>query len=84
MSVAPEELVAKVRDGWLASPNLPVPRRDPLVLPRFGNTSDPGGVGIMRKLSRVSQPSEKSISSFDKLTGTVAALAAGVDPAEKE
>jgi hypothetical protein len=32
----------------------------------------------------VSQPSEESISSFDKLTGTVAALAAGLDPAEKE
>jgi hypothetical protein len=43
MSVAPEELVATARDGWLANPNLPVPRRDPLVLPRSGNTSDPGG-----------------------------------------
>jgi hypothetical protein len=38
----------------------------------------------MRKLIRVSQPSKESISSFDKLTGTVAALAAGLDPAEKE
>jgi hypothetical protein len=45
---------------------------------------DPGGVGIMRELNRVSQPSEESISSFDKLTGIVAALAAGLDPAEKE
>jgi hypothetical protein len=26
----------------------------------------------MRELNRVSQPSEESISSFDKLTGTVA------------
>jgi hypothetical protein len=84
MSVAPEELVAAARDGWLANPNLPVPRRDPLVMPRFGNTSDPGGVGIMQELNRVSQPSEESILSFDKLTGTVAALAAGLDPAEKE
>jgi hypothetical protein len=85
MSVAPDEFqVAAARDGWLANPNLPVPRRDPLVLPRFGNTSDPGWVGIMRELNRVIQPSEESISSFDKLTGTVAALAAGLDPAEKE
>jgi hypothetical protein len=84
MSVAPEELVAAARDGWLANPNLPVPRRDSLVLPRFGNTSDPGGLGIMRELNRLSQPSEESISSFDKLTGTVAALATGLDPAEKE
>jgi hypothetical protein len=84
MSVAPEELIAAARDGWLANPNLPVPRQDPLVTPRFGNTLDPRGVGIMRKLNRVSQPSEGSFSSFDKLTGTVAALAAGLDPAEKE
>jgi hypothetical protein len=54
------------------------------VLPRSGNISDPGGVGIMRKLNRVSQPSEESISSYDKLTGTVATLAAGLDSAEKE
>jgi hypothetical protein len=32
MSGASEELVAAARDGWLANPNLPVPRRDPLVL----------------------------------------------------
>jgi hypothetical protein len=38
----------------------------------------------MRELNRVSQPSEESISSFNKLTGIVAALAAGLDPAEKE
>jgi hypothetical protein len=38
----------------------------------------------MRELNRVSQPSEVSISRFDKQTGTVAALAAGLDPAEKE
>jgi hypothetical protein len=43
MSVAPKELVAAARDGWLANPNLPVPRRDPLVMPRFGNTSEPEG-----------------------------------------
>jgi hypothetical protein len=73
MSVAPEELVTAARDGWLANSNLPVPRRDPLVLPQFDNTPDPGGVGILRELNRVSQPSEVSISSFDKRTGTVAA-----------
>jgi hypothetical protein len=84
MSVATEKLVAAARDGWLANPNLPVPRRDLLVTPRFGNTSDLGRVGIMRELNRVSQPSEESISSFDKPTGTVAALAAGLNPAEKE
>jgi hypothetical protein len=54
MSVAPDKLVAAAQDGWLANPNLHVPRRDPLELPRFINTSDPGGVGIMRKLNRVS------------------------------
>jgi hypothetical protein len=54
MSVASEELVAAARDGWLTNPNLPVPRRDPLVLPQFDNTPDPGGVGIMRELNRVS------------------------------
>jgi hypothetical protein len=51
MSVAPEELVVATRDGWLANPNMPVPRRDPLVLPQFDNTPDPGGVGIMRELN---------------------------------
>jgi hypothetical protein len=70
MRVAPEELVAAARDGWLANPNLPVPRRDPLVLPQVDNTPDPGGAGIMRELNRVSQPSEVSISSFEKRMGT--------------
>jgi hypothetical protein len=41
-------------------------------------------VGIMQELNRVSQPTEVSITSFDKQTGTIAALAAGLDPAEKE
>jgi hypothetical protein len=54
------------------------------VLPQFDNTPDPGRVGILRELNRVSQPSEVSISSFDKRTGTVAALAAGLDPADRE
>jgi hypothetical protein len=65
MSVAPEELVAVALNGWLANPNMSVPRRDPLVLPQFDNTPDPGGVGTMRKLNRVSQPSEETLSSFD-------------------
>jgi hypothetical protein len=43
MSVAPEELVAAAQDGWLANPNMPVSKRDPLVLPQFDNTPDPGG-----------------------------------------
>jgi hypothetical protein len=84
MSVAPEKLVAAAKDGWLANPNLPVPRRDPLVSSQFDHTPDPGGVDIMRELNRVSQPSEESMSSFEKRTGTVAALAAGLDPVEKE
>jgi hypothetical protein len=84
MSVAPEELVAAARDVWLANPNLPVPRRDPLVLPLFDNTPDPGGVGTLRELNKMSQPCEKAISSFEQSTGIVAALAAGLDPAEKE
>jgi hypothetical protein len=84
MSVAPEELVAAARDGWLANPSMHVPRRDPLVLPQFDNTPDPGGVGTLRELNRVSQPNEKAISRFEQKMGTVAALAAGLDPVEKE
>jgi hypothetical protein len=84
MSVAPEELVAAARDGWLANPNLPMPRRDPSVLPQSDNTPDPGGVGTLRELNRVSQPSGKAILSFDQRTGTVVALVAGLDPVEKE
>jgi hypothetical protein len=84
MSVAPEELVATARDGWLTNPNLPVPRRDPLVLPQFDNTPDPGGVDFLRELNKVSQPSEETISSFEKGTWTVAPLTAGLDPVEKE
>jgi hypothetical protein len=61
-----------------------VPIRDPLVLSEFDNTPDPEGIGIMRKLNRVSQPYEVSISSFDKQTGIVAALAAGLDLAQKD
>jgi hypothetical protein len=84
MSVALEELVTAARDGWLANPNLPVPRRDPLMLPQFDNTPDPGGLGTLRELNKVSQPNEETISSFEKQTGTVAALTTGLDPAEKE
>jgi hypothetical protein len=84
MSVAPEELVAAARDGWLANSNIPVPRRDPLVLPQFDNKPDPGGIGIMQELNRVSRPSEETISSFETRTGNKAALAAGLDPAEEE
>jgi hypothetical protein len=84
MGVAPGELVAAARDGWLANLNIPVPRRDPLVLPQVDNTPDPGGVDIMRELNRVSRPSEGTILSFETRTGTEAALAAGLDPAEKE
>jgi hypothetical protein len=69
MSVAPEELVAAARDGWLANPNLPVPRRDPLVLPQLDNTPDPGGVGTLWEINRVSRPSEKAISSFEQERG---------------
>jgi hypothetical protein len=58
MSVAPEELVVAARDGWLANPNLPVLRRDPLVLPQFDNTPDPGGVvGTLRELNMSDCPS---------------------------
>ena len=69
MSVTPEELVAAARDGWLANSNIPVPRRDPLVLPQFDNTPDPGGVGTMRELNSVSQPVDEAISSFEKQYG---------------
>jgi hypothetical protein len=38
----------------------------------------------MREVHVVSRPSEKTISSFETRTGTKAALAADLDPAEKE
>jgi hypothetical protein len=60
MSAAPEELVAAARDGWLVNPNLHVPRRDPLVLPQFDNTPDPGGVDILRELNKVSRRSDET------------------------
>jgi hypothetical protein len=63
---------------------MPVPSWDPLALPQFGNAPDPGRIGIMRKLNRVSQPSEKAISNFERRTGTVAALAAGLSPTKKK
>jgi hypothetical protein len=69
MSVAPEELVAAARDGWLANPNLPVPRRDPLVLPQFVNTPDPGGLGTLRKLNGVSSRVRKQFRVLSKERG---------------
>jgi hypothetical protein len=72
MSVAPEELVAAARDGWLANSNVSVPARDP------------GGIGTVQELNRVSLPSTESILKWEKDVGIVAALAAGLDPAEKE
>jgi hypothetical protein len=84
MSVTLEELVTAARNGCLANPNLAVSRREPLVLPQFDNTSDPGEIGTMRELNRVSQPSEMWISSFDKRTGTVAAMAADLSRPGRE
>jgi hypothetical protein len=58
--------------------------QDPLVLQQISNTPDPGGVGTVRELNKVSQPSTETILDWEKETGTVAALAAGLDPVERE
>jgi hypothetical protein len=84
MSVAPEELVAAAKNGWLANPNLHVPNTGSASVATVWQHIGSEEAGIMRELNRVSQPSEESISSFDKRTGTVAALTAGLDLAEKE
>jgi hypothetical protein len=84
MSVAPAEFIKAARDGWLDNLERPVPALDPLVLQQFHNTPDPGGVGTVRGLNRVSRPSEEANSSFECGTGNVAVLTAGLDSAEKE
>jgi hypothetical protein len=85
MSVAPAELIAAARDGWLDNSEVPVPNLDPLVLQQFYNPSDPGEVGTVWELNRVSQPSEEvAILSFEQRTESESALVEGLDPVEKE
>jgi hypothetical protein len=62
---------------------MPVPNRDPLVLQQSYNIPDPLGVDAIRELNRVSQPIEEAILSFQRRTGTLAVLAACLDPAKK-
>jgi hypothetical protein len=84
MSVAPAELALAAREGRLDNLEVSVLNLDPLVLQQISNTSDPGGVSTVRELNKVSQPSTEAILDWEKETGTVAALAAGLDPVERE
>jgi hypothetical protein len=84
MSVAPAELVEAAREGRLDNLEVSVLNQDPLLLQQIRNTPDPGGVGTVRELNRVSQPSIEAILDWEKETGTVAALAVGLDPVEME
>jgi hypothetical protein len=84
MSVAPAELVEAAREGRLDNLEVSVLNQDPLVLQQISNTPDPGGVGTVWELNRGSQPSTEAVLDREKETGTVAALAAGLDPVERE
>jgi hypothetical protein len=58
--------------------------QDPLLSQKICNTPDPGGVGTVRELNKLSQPSIEAILDWEKEMGTVAALAACLDPVERE
>jgi hypothetical protein len=84
MSVAPAKLVEAARQGRLNNLEVSVLNQDPLLLQQIRNTPDPGGVGTVRELNKLSQPSTEAIVDWEKEMGTVAALAAGLDPVERE
>jgi hypothetical protein len=84
MSVAPTELVEAARQGRLNNLEVSVLNQDPLLLQKICNTPDPGGVGTVRELNKLSQPSTEAILDWEKEMGIVAALAAGLDPVERE
>jgi hypothetical protein len=84
MSVAAAELVEAARQGLLNNLEVSVLNQDPLLLQNICNTPDPGGVGTVQKLNKLSQPGTEAILDLEKEMGTVVALAAGLDPVERE
>jgi hypothetical protein len=84
MSVAPTELVEAARQGRLDNLEVLVLNQDPLLLQKICSTPDPGVVATVRKLNKLSQPSTEAILDWEKEMGTVAVLAAGLDPVERE
>jgi hypothetical protein len=84
MSVAPAELVEAARQGRLNNLKVSVLTQDPLVLQQIRNTPDPRGLDTVRELNKLSQPSTEAILDWKKEMGTVAAMAAGLDPVERE
>jgi hypothetical protein len=84
MSVASTELVEAARQGRLNNVEVPVLNQDPLLSQKIRSAPDPGGVGTVRELNKLSQLSTEAILDWEKEMGTVAALAAGLDPVERE
>jgi hypothetical protein len=84
MSDAPAELVKAARQGRLNNLEVSVLNQDPLLLQKICNTPNPGGVGTVRELNKLSQPSTEAILDWEKGMGTVAALTAGLDPVERK
>jgi hypothetical protein len=64
MSVSPAKFIKAARDGWLVNLERPVLVLDPPELQQLHTTPDPGGVGTVPELNRVSRPSEEANSSF--------------------
>jgi hypothetical protein len=84
MSVATTELVEAARQGRLNNLEVLVLNQDPLLLQKICSTPDPGGVGTVRELNKLFQPSTEAILDWQKEMGTVAVLAAGLDLIERE
>ena len=84
MSVAPAELVSAAREGSLFDSGTSVAPTNPVSVRQPRTAPGPGGGRMDWEPDRVSQPSAEVISKWEKDVGTVAALAAGSDPAEKE
>jgi hypothetical protein len=84
MSVAPAELVEAARQSRLNNLEVSVLNQDPLLLQKICNAPDPGGVGTIRELNKMSQSSTEAILEWEKKMGIVVALAARLDPVERE
>jgi hypothetical protein len=61
MSVAPAELIEAARRGRLNNLEVSVLNQEPLVLQPIRNTPDPGEVGTVPGLNKLSQPSTEAI-----------------------
>jgi hypothetical protein len=84
MSVAPAELVEAARQARLNNLEVSMLNQDPLLLQKYRNAPDPGGVGIVQKPNKLSKPSTEAILDWEKQMGTLAVLAADLDPIERE